>query len=278
MKTTVFLLIFCVSTLSAQTHRYIYDLVYKPDSASVNTRKANYYLDINPTETYYFERPYFVSDSIETATGRKIFSGKTSDLLSKNLKTNEYTLFSIQYFEVYQLKDKPQMKWKIENETKTFSSLQLQKATTRFAGRNWVAWFSKEFPFQEGPYKFHGLPGMIIEIYDDKKNYHFTLNKSENFKETYSMKIFKNARERGTEIPYSKYQSLLMNYYQNPLKFIQSGQLEINENNKLTLDDGRTIYKPEELRLFEKEEQERLRKYNNPIELDKAIRYSGFKK
>ncbi|MFL9832444.1 hypothetical protein ABS765_00205 [Chryseobacterium sp. ST-37] len=26
-------------------------------------------------------------------------------------------------------------------------------------------------PFQEGPCKFHGLPGLITELYDDKNNY-----------------------------------------------------------------------------------------------------------
>ena len=271
-KIVLLMLIFSLS-LTGQTHRFIYDMVYKPDSTSTNVRKTNYYLDINPTETYYYERPYFLSDSIEKANNIKTFEGKLSDLLSKNLKAKEYTLYNVQFFEVYQLKDKPEMKWNIQKETKNIGGIKLQKATLRFGGRNWIAWFSNEFPFQEGPYKFHGLPGMIVELYDDKENYHFSLNKTQNFKETQYVKFFKNVKERGVEIPYSKYQNLLMSYYKSPLKFIKSGQLEIDENNKLQLEDGRTIYKPEELRLYEKEEQQRMKKYNNPIELNKAIHY-----
>lgn len=279
MKRLLLLLMMISLSLTAQTHRFIYDLVYRPDSASTEVRKTNYYLDINPEESFYYERPFFVSDSIEKASGRRIFSGKPSDLLSKNLKTRQYVLYSIQSFDIYQLKDTPQISWKIEKETKNSSSLQLQKATARYGGRHWTAWFSQDdFPFQEGPYKFHGLPGMIVEIYDDQENYHFTLNKSQNFTDTQLNSIYINAKGRSVEIPYAKYRSMLLSHYLDPLKFINSGQTEINEDNKLALDDGRIIYKAEELRQYSIEEQQRIKKYNNPIELDKAVHYPEMKK
>ncbi|KAA0128757.1 GLPGLI family protein [Chryseobacterium sp. SN22] len=278
MKKLLLLLVMISITLNAQTHRFIYDLMYRPDSTSAEVRKTNYYLDINPEETFYYERSFFVSDSIEKATGMRMFDGKLSDLLSKNLKTGQYTLFTFQGFDLYQLKDNPKITWKIEKETKVSASLQLQKATARFGRRNWTAWFSKEFPFQEGPYKFHGLPGMIIEMYDDKENYHFTLNKSQNFADTQLNSMYKNAKGRGVDIPYSKYQSMLLSHYRDPLKFINSSQIEINEDHKLGLDDGRIIYKPEELRQYSIEERQRIKKYNNPIEIDKAVRYPEIKK
>lgn len=278
MKKLLLLLILVSLSLSAQTHRFIYDVVYHPDSASTEVRKTNYYLDINPDETFYYERPFFVSDSIEKVSGLRTFSARLTDLLSKNRKTNEYILYSIQSFDIYQLKDKQGIKWNIEKETKKALSFTLQKATARFGGRNWIAWFSRDFPFQEGPYKFHGLPGLIVEIYDDKDNYHFSLNKSENFTDSQFISFYKNAKARGIEIPYSKYQSMLLSYYQDPIKFINSGQIEINEDHKLGLDDGRVIYKPEELRQYALEEQQRIKKYNNPIELDKAVRYPEIKK
>jgi len=272
------LIILFAFSVTAQTHRFIYDVVYRPDSASTEVRKANYYLDINPDETFYYERPFFVSDSIEKVYGLRTFNGKVTDLMSKRIKSGEYVLYSVQSFDIYQLKDNPKISWKIEKETKNSSSLQLQKATAKFGGRNWIAWFSKDIPFQEGPYKFHGLPGLIVEIYDDRKNYHFSLNKSENFTETQFISFYKNAKARGVEIPYSKYQSMLLSYYQDPIKFINSGQIEINEEHKLGLEDGRVIYKPEELRQYALEEQHRIKKYNNPIELDKAVRYPEIKK
>ena len=71
---------------------------------------------------------------------------------------------------------------------------------------------------------------------------------------------------------------MLLGHFNDPLKFVNSGQLEINENNKLTLDDGRVIYKPEDLRTYSFEERQRIKRYNNPIELDKAVKYPEVKK
>lgn len=278
MKRFLFLCILCSISINAQTHRFIYDVVYRPDSASTEIRKTNYYLDINPDETFYYERSFFVSDSIEKASGLRTFNGKVTDLLSKKRKANEYSLYSIQSFDIYQLRDAPKITWNIEKDTKTSSSFILQKATAKFGGRNWIAWFSRDFPFLEGPYKFHGLPGLIVEIYDNKENYHISLNKSENFTATQFISFYQNAKARGIEIPYSKYKSMLLSYYQDPIKFVNSGQIEINEDHKLGLDDGRIIYKPEELRQYALEEQQRIKKNNNPIELDKAVHYPEIKK
>lgn len=63
--------------------------------------------------------------------------------------------------------------WKISKDTTSFSGVHCQKATARFKGRNWIAWFASELPFQSGPWKLNGLPGLIVEAYDDKKEVQF---------------------------------------------------------------------------------------------------------
>ena len=67
----------------------------------------------------------------------------------------------------------PQIDWKIAKDTMSFSGILCQQATARFKGRNWIAWFAPEMPFQSGPWKLNGLPGLIIEAYDDKKEVQF---------------------------------------------------------------------------------------------------------
>jgi len=67
----------------------------------------------------------------------------------------------------------PQLNWKIDKDTASFSGIKCQKATATFKGRNWIAWFAPELPFQSGPWKLSGLPGLIIEAYDDKKDVQF---------------------------------------------------------------------------------------------------------
>ena len=67
----------------------------------------------------------------------------------------------------------PQIDWKITMDTVNLSGVKCQKATAFFRGRNWIAWFAPDMPFQSGPWKLHGLPGLILEAYDSKKEVQF---------------------------------------------------------------------------------------------------------
>lgn len=67
----------------------------------------------------------------------------------------------------------PPMKWKLINEEKEILSQKCFKAITSFRGRNFIAWYTKDIPINDGPYKFSGLPGLILEVYDDNENFHY---------------------------------------------------------------------------------------------------------
>ncbi|RZL46726.1 MAG: GLPGLI family protein [Pedobacter sp.] len=76
--------------------------------------------------------------------------------------------------------DAAKINWKIAKDTLSFSGIKCQKATAHFKGRNWTAWFAPELPFQSGPWKLNGLPGLIIEAFDDAKTVHFQFAGFEN--------------------------------------------------------------------------------------------------
>ena len=63
--------------------------------------------------------------------------------------------------------------WKIGSESRTFGKLRCQKATAKVRGRNYTAWFAPSIPSRAGPWKLHGLPGLIVDAYDDKGHVHF---------------------------------------------------------------------------------------------------------
>lgn len=65
----------------------------------------------------------------------------------------------------------PAFDWKIENKTKTIAGITCTKATSNFRGRNYIAWFTYSIPIATGPWKFRGLPGLILEVYDDELKY-----------------------------------------------------------------------------------------------------------
>lgn len=57
--------------------------------------------------------------------------------------------------------------WKLSNDTAQIGDYLCKKATVNFRGRNYTAWYSEEIPLQNGPWKFHGLPGLIFKVASD---------------------------------------------------------------------------------------------------------------
>src|SRR5690606_14200988 len=65
--------------------------------------------------------------------------------------------------------------WTILSEKEKIGEYNTQKATTELGGRKWTAWFTTELPFPDGPYKFAGLPGLIVKVEDTNKDYSWTI-------------------------------------------------------------------------------------------------------
>jgi len=61
------------------------------------------------------------------------------------------------------------IRWAIEAEKKIMQKYSCQKATAYFRGRNYTAWFTTELPIVAAPWKFYGLPGLLMSIEDDKE-------------------------------------------------------------------------------------------------------------
>lgn len=76
----------------------------------------------------------------------------------------------------------PELKWKISKDTSSIAGLSCQKASTHFKGRDYIAWFCPDLPFQSGPWKLNGLPGLIVEAYDTKKEVRFEFDGFEQVK------------------------------------------------------------------------------------------------
>jgi GLPGLI family protein len=70
--------------------------------------------------------------------------------------------------------------WTITQDTKQIMGMDCQKATARFKGRDYEAWFSSQLPYSNGPWKLGGLPGLIVEVADTKREVVFTMTAFEN--------------------------------------------------------------------------------------------------
>jgi GLPGLI family protein len=69
----------------------------------------------------------------------------------------------------------PAIDWTITADTKEIGGMNCQKATGRFKGRDYEAWFTSQLPYSNGPWKLGGLPGLIVEAYDAKKEVVFKM-------------------------------------------------------------------------------------------------------
>lgn len=84
----------------------------------------------------------------------------------------------------------PKIKWKLMPERKEILGYSCQRAICSFRGREYEAWFTPDVPLGYGPWKFQGLPGLILEIADTKNEYHFTAKGIEKPKQEKQMMIF----------------------------------------------------------------------------------------
>lgn len=75
----------------------------------------------------------------------------------------------------YQYEEKElNFEWELEEESKELLGYTVYKATCDFRGRHYIAWYAPEISISNGPWKFGGLPGFILEVYDSRSHYHYT--------------------------------------------------------------------------------------------------------
>ena len=155
---------------------------------------------------------------------------------------------------LYQDSDMP-INWNITEEVKEIGQYTVQKGTTNFGGRNFEAWFTLEVPIVDGPYVFGGLPGLIIELYDTNKDYHFNLASITSLKEPYEVEI------KGQNIKVSKEEIIkaYRKYLENPGHSLTR---RLPDNFRVTEADGSVVTK----RDIDRQARDNAAKKNNQIE------------
>ena len=83
--------------------------------------------------------------------------------------------------------------WKLEESTKLINGKTCKLATAHWRNHDWVAWYDESIPISDGPFKLHGLPGLILEAKAtacDGNSYNFTMTEIEFTKDSFEKKYF----------------------------------------------------------------------------------------
>lgn len=137
------------------------------------------------TNNYILQKTSFEAENQQVDENNSII------IIPETLKTNKYnqilidlnTRKLIEYTrEIYFLEDDyaveenlPNMKWILLSEQKQIGDFLCEKAKTTFRGRTYEVWYTTEIPITYGPWKFNGLPGLMVEIKDTQGIYTWQL-------------------------------------------------------------------------------------------------------
>lgn len=253
----------------AQKYKVFYKMSYKQDSTEERKQIKNMLLEIDGNISKFCSYDFYKQDSIyhEYVKSNKESYKPMFDSNFFILKdNNEFTISKFYNFPpnsiIYKLNEiKNDLDWKILKETKTIGNYHSQKATLKYKGRSWTAWFTNEIPLSFGPYIFDGLPGAILYLEDSKKNYIFE------FSGLRESSLDENILDDvlATNVSKKEFLKIELDYYNDPYK-------EMRSNGSLIEDSSGNLSKPN-INQMTKEKQKYLRTYNNPIEISEAIKY-----
>lgn len=270
---TVFSLLLIGIFVNAQNKRFTYEYRFIPDSTNVSDVKTEMMnLDIADSESKFYSYTAYHSDSIARVDMEKQLAstgminiksdarkGSVRYSISKKYPKYEVFLHNRILRDQYKVADDRKIDWKISSEKQKIGEWNTQKAETEFGGRKWAAWFTSDIPIQDGPYKFHGLPGLIVKLEDGSKSHVFNLQAVKNLTEI-PKDVF---GEKEVLINQKQYDKLVKEYENDPTKGLK--QMQMGGVTMIMKEGTGNQMKDQEERL-----KARIKKDNNRIELNKT--------
>lgn len=274
----ILLLYFVLSSIYGQeesivrdqfNYKVTYELTYQSDSTDIESIKSeDMFLYVGDKTSRFSSAGKAVGDSVQANFDYANFDQAAFTRMRSQIPRTafEYYIYKgipaegmsysreIIQDNYYYTEEKNLFDWIVLEETDTIAGYRVQKARTSFAGRDYIAWFAQGLPFPEGPYKFNGLPGLIVQIGDDKNHYFFKLTQLQKLRDPIPFSFKKEEYIKTSE---EKLFKLEEEYKKDPVGFAER-----------SVPGVKIQYESEERRIkIERERKEKLKRQNNPIEL-----------
>lgn len=186
MKKTIMLLVFAISNSGFSQKKTVensdlwvsYEMVYKKYLTSESTQNVNTILIVSSQGSLFTFEAMMNFDKIQQErelTDSDVFLNRSPYYFL--IKGNGD---SVEHYETigsdsYKFKENLNHEWKLIDQDTIISGYTCKKATVNYAGRDWSAWYSPEIPITVGPYKFHGLPGLVMLLRDSENVFSFVV-------------------------------------------------------------------------------------------------------
>ena len=262
------LILFSTISLNGQNGKYIYSYEFIFDKNTPNQLSRELMiLDIKNKSSKFYSYEKFKSDSTRQVFAKHHLFFMPEDknyinfMISKNIKDGDVKNFTAIYPNFYNVVENLHFQWKITNKRDVILTHEVISASVNFGGRDWTAWFSPDIPIQDGPYKFFGLPGLIMKMEDSSKTHSFTLIGIENLKNISEYPIT-NENSSPLQITRLQYGKIFKEYRNDPLKSFR-GRYPDQTDSEGNFRTGAQVFRESE-KIFKKN----IAKDNNIIELD----------
>lgn len=269
MKIFLMICLFFCNFAYGQNYNIFYDYKFVPDSNKIEIKLEQLMvLNISQGKSEYFSREKFEFDSIrDSEKKRGIYEVKPSKkiLITERIvtynSTNTVNQISTIGSQLFQILDDRQISWEIFTEFKEISHYKAQKAVTYFGGREWIAWFTSDIPIQDGPHKFRGLPGLVLEVQDSQKYHTFAIT---SLKKSFKEFVYPESETYVSlpKIDYSQYRVKYLQFRADPVGDL-AGKIPDQPDQYGNMRTGTQI-----LNEFRQKEIKRLEQDNNILELD----------
>jgi len=264
-------------TLLAQNQRFAYEYKFITDSTKIDDVNSELtYLDIAKKGSKFYSQKNNIADSIHqdrVKKGTRDFTGIDYGLVPYVVEKS-YPDFKIDFFNnldmnKYKVSDNRKMDWKILPQKEKIGEFNTQKASINFGGRIWTAWFVSDIPIQDGPYKFHGLPGLIVKIEDKTKSHSFVLKEIKKLTSDQEWVSDSEKKAFGSiiAVDQEKYKKQVIDFRNNPTKGMR--QMMSGNTKVMMMDEnGKPLDIEKMLRDRERDAKANNAKNNNLLELD----------
>ena len=260
----------------AQTNRFVYQVTSKPDiNNKSNIKTENAYLDISAEKSMFYSENRIKRDSVMKANfqsgGARGFNREQMDGLRTNInysieknKKDQKTFYKDRLGrDQYSYEEDRPLNWKILSETTKIGDYKVQKAETDFGGRKWTAWFTTDLPYQDGPYKFSGLPGLVVKAEDSTGDYSFDLMKNYKISDFPEMVTFGNVMK----VKRTDYVKQQEKYKTDPASFMNSQRGGGGISAPMRIGGGGNQNPADMRKRMEERAKEEAKRNSNPIEL-----------